>query len=443
VSKIYGSGLNEKVLTRNYRASPKLADMSAELRGVLLSNRSEKEKLRRMLAAVAVLPETSRPLGRGLLEAAPGGSRAILTQTNGEALRVLRALYGDASEASIVPVRLHAGNHVMLPPAWIGGLLRKLRSTSLPRTQFARIHEHLRKLWGDEICIRLGLPDEAVAWGRLAQASGAPIDATAVDVSQLRERLEWPDAFPDDQPLAEDGVIITTIHQSKGMEFDAVTLLEPSNAAELDENDETKAGDEELLGERASVAYVAITRAGKSLDRAGARQIFKAPVHWEFAGGRSRLCSRLNSWINMEMGLRGDVDPIGFADPVLLGGAEAVEDLQAFLLANAGALPGHKVMLCKQYEHGNSVWHIHLQEGSKPGRLIGRTANQLSVDLLSILYKQGWKLPRTIMNLRISSVGTVTSDSIGSLGEPERTSRLWLGVGLFGTGDFKLWKEER
>lgn len=442
VSRLYGSGLDENVLTRNFRAAPHLADMSAELRGVLLSNRPEKEKLRRMLDAVAALSETSRPLGRGLLEAATGGSRAILTQTNGEALRVLQALYGTDPEPSEIPVRLHAGSHAMLPPAWIGGLLRKLRSTSLLRTQFARIHGLLTRQWGEDICFRLGLPDEGVAWGRLAQASGAPNDATAIDVSRLRERLAWPDAFPDDQPLAEDGVIVTTVHQSKGMEFDTVTLLEPSDNGDEDDKEETKAVSDDVLGERASVAYVAITRAGKSLDRAGAKQIYQAPVHWDFAGGRSRLCFRRKNWINMEMGLRGDVDPIGFADPVLLCGTAGVEDLQAFLLANAGALAGRKVMLCKQYGNGKVEWHIHLQEGSKPGRLIGRTANQLSLDLLSILHKQGCKLPRTIMNLRISAVGTVTADVTGSLGEPERTSGMWLGVGLFGTGDFQLWKDK-
>lgn len=442
VLRSYGNKLDEKRLVRNFRADPPLAYMSAELRSVLLSDRPEKEKLRHIRTAVAALPKTSRALGRGLLQAATGGSRAILTQTNGEALRVLRALYGDDPEPSAIPVRLHAGSHAMLPPAWIGGLLRKLRSTSLPRTQFARIHSLLTKLWGEEACLRLGLPDEEVAWSRLAKASGAPNDATAIDVAQLRERLAWPDAFPDDQPLAEDGVIVTTVHQSKGMEFDSVTLLDPSDAGDEDDNEEADAISDEQHGERASVAYVAITRAGKSLDRAGADQIFQAPVHWEFAGGRSRLCSRQKNWINMEMGLRGDVDPIGFADPSLLGGADGVEDLQAFLLANAGALSGRKVMLCKQYFDGKAEWHIHLQEGSKPGRLIGRTANQLSLDLLSILHKQGQKLPRTIMNLRISSVGTVTSDSTGRLGEPEKTSGLWLGVGLFGTGDFQTRKDK-
>ncbi|MBB3472750.1 UvrD-helicase domain-containing protein [Sphingomonas sp. BK345] len=435
VCRTYAGDLVQETLVRNHRADPPLARLSAGLRSVLLGDRPDREKLRVMLTAIARLPEPDQPLGRGLLEAATGGSRAILTQTNGEAVRVLQALYGKDVDAATVPVRLRAGHHAALAPAWIAALLRKVRSTSLPRSQFGRIYAHLGKIWGDDGCERVGLPAEEVAWIRLARASGAAEDATSIDLALLRERLAWPDAFPDDQPVADDGIIVTTVHQSKGMEFDEVTLLEPEERASDDEGGE---GDP---GERASVAYVGISRAARTLARAPAGQIHRVPVHWKFREERRRLCCRQRQWLNVEMGLRGDIDPLGFADPDLLGGAEGVEDLQAFLLAGAGSLAGHKVMLCKHRLEDRAVWHIHLQEETGPGRLLGRTANQLSTDLLSVLHKQGYKLPRTIMNLRISSVGTVTADGTGRLGEPERTSGLWLGIGLFGTGDFKTWKD--
>ena len=437
VCRIYGGELGQKRLTRNYRSDPSLARMSRKLRAVLLSDQSEKEKLRATLAALAALPAPAQPLGRGLLEAATGGSRAILTQTNGEAIRVLQAIYGADTDGGAVPVRLHAGGHATLPLAWIGALLRKLRSASLPRTQFGKIHAHLAATWGNAICRRLCLPEEDVAWARLACAAGGSEDDKSVDVAELRARLSWPDAFPDDQPVEEDGVIVTTVHKSKGMEFDAVTLLEPR---ETDDREEEGDGETELSGEpgeRASVAYVAMTRAALTLDRAPAAAIHRAPTHWAFADGRRRLCQRSLKFINMEMGLRGDIDPLGFVDPALLSGKEGVEDLQSFLLAEAAGLAGRKVMLCKQFADAKAVWHIHLQDGGKPGRLIGRTTNQISVDLLKILYKRGFALPSVIMNLRISGVGTLTSDGIAGLGDPERTSGLWLGVGLFGTGDFQ------
>jgi len=451
VRRLYGDGLVLRSLTQNHRATGDLARLSSGLRSVLLGDQPDAVKLQVMLGAIASLPDSPQPLGPDLLQSGKGESRAILTRTNGEALRVLQQLLGMNNDSPAVPVRLHAGSHATLPPAWIGALLRRLRSTSLPRSQFDRIYAHLAAAWGPETCSMLGLPEQEIAWARLARASGAAEDATAVDTAELRLRLAWPDAFPDDQPLADEGIIVTTVHQSKGMEFDVVTLLDPAPADEAEDEEGDGEGSDSTEddgavaddGEQANVAFVGMSRAGRHLQRAGHEQIHRPPRRRRFADGRRRLCFRNRQWVNLEMGLKGDVDPLGFADPGLLGSAEAVGDLQEFLLAEARRLHGRKVMLCKAYAGGNAEWHIHLQEGRKPGRLIGRTANQLSVDLLHLLHKRGYRLPPVIMNLRISSVGTISSESLSQLGEPERTSGFWLGVGLFGTGDFQPRKEKK
>lgn len=438
---LYGDELEEVALRRNYRAHSSLAQLSAELRAVLLSDRPEEDKLRFMMEAVAALPAPAEPLGRAFLEGNGTGSRAILTRTNGEALRVLQRLFGRELQGPRTPIRLRAGGYATLPPAWIGALLRKLRSSNLPRSQFGRIHDHLTSIWGEETCRRLSLPDEDVAWARLARASGAAEETTAIDLPTLRAHLSWPDAFPDDQPVGEDGLIVTTVHQSKGMEFDIVTMLDAP--AEEDDDDPEDEDAEHGAGEEASVAYVAVTRAGRTLERIPASQIYQPPTRWRFNDGRERLCCWRKGWINMEMGIRGDIDPFGFADPQLLGGPDGVEELQAFLLAEAGRLEGRQVMLCKEVTDGKAIWLIRLQDENGPGRIIGRTAQQLTYDLLKVLHSHGYSLPRTILNLRISSVGTITGDGGTRLAEPERTSGLWLGVGLFGTGDFKTWKGNR
>lgn len=441
VQDMYGEGLQTRTLRRNYRAEAALAELSADLRAVLLSDRPEEEKLRFVREAVSSLPPPADPMGPAWLQDADGGSRAVLTRTNGEALRVLQKLVGTSVEGPTTPVKLRAGSYATLPPAWIGALLRRLRSQSFTRTQFSKIYAYLTDRWDADTQSKLGLPPQEVAWGRLARASGEPEDATSLELTELRSRLGWPDAFPDDQPVAEEGVIVTTIHQSKGMEFDIVTVLDAAQGD--DEAEPAEAGEAEGEGstlEQANVAYVAITRAGRSLNRVGGGELYRPPVYWDFQNGRRRLCHWRNGWINMEMGLRGDLDPFGFADPQLLGGAEGVENLQEFLLRNARRLQGHKVMLCKHSDDGKAVWHVHLQNGSSPDRLIGRTASQLTYDLLQVLYGKQYALPKTIMNLRIASVGTVTADGELSLEEPERSSRIWLGVSLFGTGDFRTWK---
>lgn len=445
VRDLYGSGLDVRVLCRNFRAEASLAELSASLRAVLLSDHPEEEKLRLVREAVSALPEPPEAAGPAWLAGGQTSSRAVLTRTNGEALRVLQKLFGKMVEGPATPVRLRAGSYVALPPAWIGALLRKLRTASPTRSQFGRIYAHLTGLWDEDTCRNLGLPAEDAAWTRLARASGAPEDATVIDLPALRSRLNWPDAFPDDQPVAEEGVTVTTIHQSKGMEFDIVTVLDsPREEDGPDGADKVNDGDQPASAlEEANVAYVAVTRAGQALNRITTDDLYQAPTSWSFPNDRRRLCYWRNAWINMEMGLRGDVDPFGFADPALHGGAAGVEDLQDFLLRNARRLEGHQVMLCKHMIDRKAVWHVHLQDGRKPDRLIGRTAPQLTYDLLHILHGMGYALPRIIMNLRIAAVGTVSAEGELALEEPDRTSRLWLGVSLFGTGDFQTRKNDR
>jgi hypothetical protein len=315
----------------------------------------------------------------------------------------------------------------------------------LTRSQFARIYAHLAAEWNENTRQMLGMPPGSVAWNRLARASGAPEDASSIDLPTLRSRLNWPDSFPDDHQVSEDGLIITTIHQSKGLEFDIVTILDGSQEDEEDglENKENDSEIAEAAGEEANVAYVAMTRAGRVLNRIAPGQLYQAPANWTFSNGRRRLCYWRNNWINMEMGQRGDLDPFGSVDPAVHGHAEAVNDLQTFLLRNARELEGHKVMLCKHSVSGKALWHVHLQQPSGPGRLIGRTAPQLTFDLLQVLYSKGYSLPGTILNLRIAAVGTISAEGELALEEPERTSRLWLGISLFGTGDFRTYKAGR
>ena len=113
------------------------------------------------------------------------------------------------------------------------------------------------------------------------------------------------------------------------------------------------------------------------------------------------------------------------------------------MLRGVRTLLGHKVMLVKHLHRGKAVWHVHLQTPEGAGLLIGRTGPQVAYDLLDLLWNKGFSLPRNIWNLRISAIGTIASEADLPLHEPYRTSRLWLGVSLFGTGDFKTHRRKR
>ncbi|EJC71115.1 DNA/RNA helicase, superfamily I [Rhizobium leguminosarum bv. viciae WSM1455] len=429
VQKLYGSELAVHSLQVNHRATESLAALSAQLRSVLLGNVPDEEKLKLIRTVIADLPAQSGGLGQLGSEL---GSKAILTRTNGEAVRVLQNIMGRGVKGPDVPVKIRAANYASPPPAWIAGLLRPARAATMPRMQFDRIYERLASIWDDEMRRRLDLPARDVAWARLMQASGAPADGMSLDLPALRARLAWPDSFPDDEPFVDNALIVTTVHQSKGMEFDIVTLLDKSG-----DGDNRPPGGP---GEEASVGYVGVTRAARALCRSGGDELYPAPRDWNFPDGRSRLYHWRNGWLNLEIGQPGDIFPVSFVDPALHGSKAGVDELQAFLLKNARNLEGHKVVLCKQYEEGKVSWTIHLQEDDSLGKLLGRTAPQLTYDLLNILHEHGLSLPSRIFNLRISAVGTLTSEADCALEEPDKTSRLWLGISLFGIGDIKTGK---
>jgi hypothetical protein len=71
--------------------------------------------------------------------------------------------------------------------------------------------------------------------------------------------------------------------------------------------------------------------------------------------------------------------------------------------------------------------------------LLGTTTPQLTYDLLHKIHKYRYPLPRLIYNLRLTDVVTMAADPLHQEGIATKwlTSGLWLGVEIYGTGDFR------
>lgn len=435
-----GSGLREITLTRNFRSTPNLADMSNSLRAILSSPQLDVgKKLGAMKRFMERLPVSAAELklGPDWLDQMPEGSLAVLTRTNGEALRVWQMLQGTEQKAAGPTVRLRTTGATQFVPAWIAVLLSKYKPATITRTVFDKAYAAALQL---DLDIRrdIALPPVDVAWLRLARASGAPDSASAIDLSDLRSRLDWPDSFPDDQVLGDAGVLITTIHQSKGMEFDNVALLEPQARAE--ENAE------ENRLEEAYVGFVAVTRAGRQLGRLPATVIHTPTKPRTFKGGRIRQYL-WRKMMNLQMGLQGDIDPVSFVDATVHGGTAEVGAIQTLLYENAVNWRGRKVVLQQvRSDSGRAKdlrYEIRLQmDNGEEGLLLGRTSAQVTYDLLDTVWDPGYSLPQNIYNLRIAEVISMTfpGELAEGVPEPWRSSRLWLGISLIGSGDFKTWK---
>ncbi len=443
-----GTALREVSLTHNHRSTEKLAAMAASLRNILRSDELTAEKklaaMQRFLERLPGSPAETL-LGPDWLAKLPEGSVAILTRSNGEAVRVTKMLLGDIVEGPVVPVRLRIAGATPVTPAWIAALLSRFKPQTVARSTFDIVYDKSEEQIDAAARAALNMPSRDVCWSRLARASGAPDQATAIDLGDLRERLAWPDSFPDDQVSEDASVYVTTIHQAKGMEFDNVALLDPRAREDAD-------APEDPL-EVANVGFVAVTRAGKALGRIPADCIYMAPYEKVLPSGRSRFVLRgqpgkAGRMTNFQLGLVGDIDPLSFVDEVFHGDAEHVSELQRDLAARAAALRGHKVIV-KRLESSDEAsrardvrYEICLQEGKLAGLRLARTTQQVTTDLLGYLWDKGLSLPSTIFNLRIGDVVSLAArgDVDETVPEPWRSSRLWLGITLFGTGDFKTWK---
>lgn len=464
VRETYAGQLIEIELKKNHRATEEMAESVRKLRQIFSSEVDDAGKLRAMERFVASLPvvwkERLSPLW---LSGMSSGSIAILTRTNGEALRIATQLAGMDNHAPAMPVQLHAAGASAMIPAWVAALLWQVPNDTVTRSMFQRIHEHVVRTCGDAACSSLSLPPMDQAWLRLLRACGLGDGDKSFSMDLLRERMAWPDAFPDDHLLSDSIVLVTTIHQSKGLEFDSVVLLESANAADLGESDDendpqeyeaeggTGTSDQPEIdaSEEASVLFVGVTRAARHIGKLPRESIFTAYRGKEFPGGRRRLFNWWNGRVNLEVGISGDIDPAGFVDAALHADASGVRRVQDLLLSHAAELRGRKVVLQKVVQGTDDDkrhvhYDIHLQEGSDPGQLLGRASSQLTFDLKRLLGKQ-YFLPMYLRNLRIGQVVSIPApvDLPLTVPEPWRNNRLWLGITLCGTGDFKPFKSRK
>lgn len=437
-----GPELREIALTRNHRSTEQLAGMAASLRKILSSDALDAEKklaaMRRFLDRLPASALDAR-LDSAWLSQLPEGSLAILTRTNGETLRVWKMLLGDSIEGPSVSVRMRLAGTVSSAPAWISALLSRFKHPTITRKVFEFAYAKVDSELGTDTCRDLNLPPIEVAWRRLARASGASDMVTSIDLEELRKRLEWPDSFPDDQVGEDAAVYITTVHQAKGMEFDNVALLDARAREDDDQPDDPL--------EEANVGFVAVTRAGRQLGRLPSSSIYKAPTQRRFEYGRVRQVS-WGGMVNLQAGLPGDIESSSFVDLGTHGDVAAVEAVQQALLHHVCDWRGHKVVLRQVSAVADSRrardvrYEIRLQTAEGDGLLLGRTTAQLTHDLLDLLWKPGYALPRVIYNLRITEIIStcVSAELPETVPDPWRSSRMWFGVSLAGTGDFKTRK---
>ncbi|MEU6905702.1 UvrD-helicase domain-containing protein [Streptomyces coeruleorubidus] len=421
----YPDDLVELRLTKNFRASTPEARI-ALAHGQRLQNVTDADE-------AAVLYEEMREL---LLDPANGmgaltdpfildGLRdfpdtcAILSRDNRQALVVSELLHEHGVEH-----RLRRPLEDRPVPYWVAELLRRTESATLSE-------DRLRSLLG-EIPLPYE-PDLGAVWAALRRAARGP-GRGVLDLDRLR-RMVADGRFPDELADPETArIVVSTVHRSKGLEFDRVIVLAPPTVAEL-----RRQFKEELdLPAEARALYVALTRARQDLYHTDRPQL---PI-FKWAGGRKNGRRFLGGWRQYDrygiVGESGDVcaeNPPGYE-------TDAVAT-QAYLLEHVAH--GHEVVLRRRHDLPLGEWQSPPYALLHNGREIGEVSERFRQELFQVqkvnrTWDPWW--PDEIHGLRVDTLETVAGSTAAGANAGLGDRGVWIAPRITGIGRYRRADDE-
>lgn len=161
---------------------------------------------------------------------------------------------------------------------------------------------------------------------------------------------------------SQSELVISTIHRSKGREYDQVIILDDLLSDETDSLEEHR------------VKYVAISRAKRNVFRASMAKIFFATLEDRRCySGAVSYRTKKRFLINFEVGLKNDLDANYFV---------STAGLQSRIRENARELIGKEVYLSKQEQEDKNgsfvLYHVVLKEDNT---ILGQTSSDFSWDV--------------------------------------------------------------
>ncbi|GAA1807282.1 hypothetical protein GCM10009795_060600 [Nocardioides hankookensis] len=274
-------------LTGQYRAASRDARTAMRLRDAALPD-GEATEMEDFFADLVHLGriEEAVDLLRGW-----SGTTALLTSTNGQALAtagVLRRL------GMVVEIRRSA--HHQVAAGWIAATLGDSTTDSVGKAGFEKL-----------ISERHPDIDAADAWRALRSLTGAR--GTEITVSSIANRLRaGRSLLPDLTQRPSVDVVVSTVHRSKGLEFDNVVVLDFPSRGRI-------AADSDVDGARRT-QFVALSRARSYLVRADGPDDRDLRLATNPATQRARwIVGGHKTWMTfgIEIGV-GDIEPV-FDDP--------------------------------------------------------------------------------------------------------------------------------
>jgi hypothetical protein len=330
------------------------------------------------------------------------GTTAVLCRSNDEVLLVSRRLHELG-----VRHRLQRSAQDKAIPSWIASLYRELASKQPKK---------------DEVLEVLGnaCPDPQSSWERLRRMVSSRPGET-LDLVATRKRLIRGD-FPDElmEPTSE-GLVVSTIHRAKGLEFDQVIVLDAGDAPEDDPIEQA---------ERARLLYVAMTRPRDLL-------IYVRPVTKLTTGRLKR--QRDGRWAELGfkagriLGMEIRPEDVNREEPPgTRGFEEDPQRIQGYLAASVSEGDTVALVRLPVASSGELVAYAVEHEGQR----IGVTTESFAKALKALLPGHDQRLPSKVKDLRVDGVETVIGREAAALNAGLGWSGVWLRPRVVGLGRF-------
>lgn len=402
IRREYGHKLHEIKLVSNRRQKGKLAVISARARALLETE--DPVEIKEFFDIFKTFP-VERNYDNILQPDDVTETIAILCRNNGEVLKVSGDLWLRQIKHDV-----RRQNSRWFLPRWFVPLLGgEGQFITREELDAADLTGHIGTEQGERIFMALK---------RLTGTSGNRVNRDKVRRA-LTADSRLPDEFYEEIPSR---VTVSTIHQSKGREYDRVCLLAPSGIGEKD-------GDHNLM-EEARVYYVALTRAREEFmlfERREATWLNQTREGNWLEMVRKRNGKRV--MIRIEAGLEKDVDEESFVADTEIYDLDPLRR-QEYI--------GHKIrpgdLLELKYKFDGSERYMILHYGQTVGMMSEYFTMRLRNNIKEV-YGYVDFLPDTLQEVFVEKIYTVVKkpETISrKVPEPWISTGIWYGISLAG-----------
>ncbi len=377
---------NELTLSEDFRSTVPAKEEIAEIGKALRCPDPHPQVIADEIRSVSLrLPFVELAAARRMLTKPGRGPSAILSRTNGEALRLSRHLFDLGVNHS-----LQRRGEDKAVGSW---LARAVANVSTSKVSAAGLRDALPPE-SDEDFSRLSLQMR-----RLDPSRG-----DGFDLARIANRIRSGDVPEEVNEGAATDVVVSTIHRAKGLEFDRVYLCEWEARPDDDVDEENR------------LRYVAMTRAKRELFQV--RRVDRSGLTVDPRTGRwLRRGFGSSRWRVHELEVLGSD-----ADRTYPARSAEMDERQTQEYILTSVSPGDSVELLRSdgQEPGPQFVIAHA------GRIVGATAPEFAEILVAIFGEH--RLPTALRDLRVELVDTVAGDARAAVRGGLGAHGLWARV---------------